>query len=633
MTTKSLLCTSAVLLSGLAPALIGCRSTAGAQMAPIVDGNAAATDPAAANFAAPYASASAPVRYAAGKPAPYQVAQNSYPQQAGQAYPQQGNSGQNEAYRYNTQPPQNGQYNTGNYGVQQGYGTQQGYADPQYGGSQYGQQGYDPNAQISDDEYAQYEDLLDPNVPEAQQPPPPLPTDYEQPEAPGDDYLWTPGYWDYASAGYYYVPGAWVAAPYPGALWTPGWWGYVGHGYRWHHGYWGPHVGFYGGVNYGFGYIGFGYQGGYWNNNHFLFNLAVNRVRPGFNSAYTYNRRVTVVNNTYINNSRTSYFGGPSGLHRGPSPQEFAARREQRVGPMQAQIANRQAAQGNRQQFFNSNGGRPQMLTASRPLQADRGIQAPPRFGGSLQPGNNGANGFNRPGFANGNFNNGNQPNGAQQRPGPDQQRGGFDQQQRFQQGQQAERFNSQQQQINNRQADQQFQQRQQQQRSNDQQQQINSRQSDQQFQQRQQQERFHGPQTGVNSQQPGQFNDQQRQGFDPQRQANDQQRQLQFQQQRQQLDQQRQQADANRQQQFQQQRQQLDQQRQANEQQRQQQRQQFDQQRQAQQQLNQQRSQQPIQQHFDAPRPAPSAPRMEAPHMEGPRPGGGAGGGGEHHR
>jgi hypothetical protein len=53
----------------------------------------------------------------------------------------------------------------------------------------------------------------------------PLP-DYEQPPAPGDDYLWTPGYWAYASMGYYWVPGVWVQAPYEGALWTPGYWGF-----------------------------------------------------------------------------------------------------------------------------------------------------------------------------------------------------------------------------------------------------------------------------------------------------------------------------------------------------------------------------------------------------------------------
>ena len=97
----------------------------------------------------------------------------------------------------------------------------------------------------------------------ADQPPPPLP-DYEQPSAPGDGYLWTPGYWAWGSGGYYWVPGVWVQAPYEGALWTPGYWGYHNHRYGFYRGYWGPHIGFYGGVNYGFGYIGIGYQGGYW---------------------------------------------------------------------------------------------------------------------------------------------------------------------------------------------------------------------------------------------------------------------------------------------------------------------------------------------------------------------------------
>ena len=61
----------------------------------------------------------------------------------------------------------------------------------------------------------------------ADQPPPELPV-YEQPVAPGPNYIWTPGYWDYAPIGYYWVPGVWVAAPYPGALWTPCYWGFYG---------------------------------------------------------------------------------------------------------------------------------------------------------------------------------------------------------------------------------------------------------------------------------------------------------------------------------------------------------------------------------------------------------------------
>ena len=54
--------------------------------------------------------------------------------------------------------------------------------------------------------------------------PPALPV-YEQPAAPGDGYIWTPGYWawDDDDGDYYWVPGTWVMAPQPGYLWTPGW--------------------------------------------------------------------------------------------------------------------------------------------------------------------------------------------------------------------------------------------------------------------------------------------------------------------------------------------------------------------------------------------------------------------------
>lgn len=92
--------------------------------------------------------------------------------------------------------------------------------------------------------------------------PPVLPV-YTQPPCPMDGYLWMPGYWAWSPAGYYWVPGTWVLPPRPGLLWTPGYWGFGGGAYIWHAGYWGPHVGFYGGVNYGFGYVGFGFQGGY----------------------------------------------------------------------------------------------------------------------------------------------------------------------------------------------------------------------------------------------------------------------------------------------------------------------------------------------------------------------------------
>ena len=68
--------------------------------------------------------------------------------------------------------------------------------------------------------------------------PPVLPV-YVQPVCPEPGLMWTPGYWAYGPDGYYWVPGAWVPAPYEGALWTPGYWGWGGGLYVWHPGYWG----------------------------------------------------------------------------------------------------------------------------------------------------------------------------------------------------------------------------------------------------------------------------------------------------------------------------------------------------------------------------------------------------------
>jgi hypothetical protein len=92
--------------------------------------------------------------------------------------------------------------------------------------------------------------------------PPAMPV-YEQPICPGDGYLWTPGYraYDCSISDYDWVDGQWVMAPEEGFLWTPGYWRWEDGGYRFNEGYWGTEVGFYGGINYGFGYSGEGYEG------------------------------------------------------------------------------------------------------------------------------------------------------------------------------------------------------------------------------------------------------------------------------------------------------------------------------------------------------------------------------------
>ncbi|MGH7938684.1 MAG: YXWGXW repeat-containing protein, partial [Bryobacteraceae bacterium] len=126
--------------------------------------------------------------------------------------------------------------------------------------------------------------------------PPPIPV-YEQPLCPTPGYIWTPGYWGYADSGYYWVPGVWVAPPQIGVLWTPGYWGYSGGSYVFNNGYWGPTVGFYGGINYGYGYGGRGYYGGRWSGNTFLYNTAVTHVNRNV-ITNTYADKQAVAKNT-----------------------------------------------------------------------------------------------------------------------------------------------------------------------------------------------------------------------------------------------------------------------------------------------------------------------------------------------
>jgi hypothetical protein len=189
--------------------------------------------------------------------------------------------------------------------------------------------------------------------------PPPLPV-YVQPACPGDGYIWTPGYWAYGDDGYYWVPGTWVAAPEPGLLWTPGYWGWGGNAYIWHAGYWGPHVGFYGGVNYGFGYFGAGYGGGYWHGRDFFYNRSVNNVT--ITNVHIYNR---TVNNVTVN--RVSYNGGHGGINRRPGRDEERWDHERHFEATHMQMDHEHAARGNREFLASVNHGRPAVAATARP--------------------------------------------------------------------------------------------------------------------------------------------------------------------------------------------------------------------------------------------------------------------------
>ncbi len=193
-------------------------------------------------------------------------------------------------------------------------------------------------------------------------PPPELPV-YDQPQIPADGYLWTPGYWAWSDdyQDYYWVPGTWVLAPQPDYLWTPGYWEMQGAVFYWHPGYWGPQVGFYGGVNYGYGYGGNGYEGGYWQRGRLYYNRNVNNV-GNVNITNVYNK--TVINNITIN--RVSYNGG-NGIHAQPTAAQLAASRGPHIGATPAQRQHMAMAVSQPALRAGQNQGRPPIAATAKP--------------------------------------------------------------------------------------------------------------------------------------------------------------------------------------------------------------------------------------------------------------------------
>ena len=191
--------------------------------------------------------------------------------------------------------------------------------------------------------------------------PPALPV-YAQPVIPGPGYIWTPGYWAYGPGGYYWVPGTWVLPPAVGLLWTPGYWGWAGGVYAWHGGYWGPHVGFYGGINYGYGYTGVGYAGGYWRGREFYYNRAVTNVNV--NVVHNVYERTVVHEGPVV---RTAYNGGPGGVSARATSGELAAARERHFEATEVQMHHQSEARANRAMFASANHGQPAVAATSHP--------------------------------------------------------------------------------------------------------------------------------------------------------------------------------------------------------------------------------------------------------------------------
>src|SRR5207245_11192995 len=125
-------------------------------------------------------------------------------------------------------------------------------------------------------------------------------------------------------------------------------------------GYWGPHIGVYGGSNYGFGYTGVGFVGGYWRGGAFYYNRAVTNVS------------VTNVRNVYtrtvvVNENHAAFNGGSGGVQARPTAREEAYARESHRAALPAQMQHERAASQNRQNFAAENHGRPAAGATSTP--------------------------------------------------------------------------------------------------------------------------------------------------------------------------------------------------------------------------------------------------------------------------
>jgi hypothetical protein len=194
---------------------------------------------------------------------------------------------------------------------------------------------------------------------------PPAIPEYEQPPPPDDGLVWTPGYWAWSEdiGDYYWVPGTWMDAPMVGYLWTPGYWFARRGRFVWQAGYWGPHVGFYGGINYGFGYFGRGFVGGAWRDGRMIYNHPV----PDNAS-----------------NSRVSYSGGGGGTNAQPNAAELAAAAEHHIPPTVAQLQQLRLAHANPAMRAGFNNGHPSMAAGSRPGEVSRASTPPVQHGGTL---------------------------------------------------------------------------------------------------------------------------------------------------------------------------------------------------------------------------------------------------------
>ena len=193
--------------------------------------------------------------------------------------------------------------------------------------------------------------------------PPPLPS-YEQPAIPAQGYIWVPGFWAWRKSvpDYFWVPGTWVRPPQPGLLWTPAYWSQVDGGYAFHGGYWATEVGFYGGIDYGFGYNGSGYRGGRWEKNGaFSYNRAVNNL-GSLSAPDVYDDKTVTADTDRIG---ASFSGGAGGVQARATKHQEALAAADHVGATIAQQKHFELASMDRSLYSKLNNAKPAVAATS----------------------------------------------------------------------------------------------------------------------------------------------------------------------------------------------------------------------------------------------------------------------------
>ena len=144
--------------------------------------------------------------------------------------------------------------------------------------------------------------------------------------------------------------------------WTPGYWAWndAGDDYAFNAGYWGPEVGFYGGIDYGYGYTGEGYHGGYWRDHRFFYNRVVNNLE-GARIAHAFNQPVQA------QPGGVAFNGGRGGTTIRPNPQQIALAHGRHTPLTAVQMQHIQEARRTPELRFNQNHGIPPIAATQRP--------------------------------------------------------------------------------------------------------------------------------------------------------------------------------------------------------------------------------------------------------------------------